>query len=250
MLSKYYFMLIFFVNIGLGLAQETINQFDSNGKRDGFWKGTYEKSNRPRYQGVFKNGKELGIFKYYDDTKAGSLIAIRDFSKGDGSCYSIFYDQKNFVVSEGTLVNKLPEKLWKYYHLESTDIMSLENYKNGKLIGVKKVFYRNNVLAELSNYKDGVLDGEYVKYAENGKLIEKSSYKDGDLHGSALFYDGDGNMILKGQYKKGLRTGIWETYENGKVISTENASKPNSKTFKYIKNEKGEIVPSKLKEKK
>lgn len=250
MLSKFYFILIFLVNISIGFSQEKINQFDTNGNRDGLWKGTYEKSKRIRYQGVFKNGKELGIFKYFDDTKAGTMIAIRDFSKGDGSCYSIFYDQKNFIVSEGTLVNKLPEKLWKYYHRESSDIMSLENYKKGKLEGLKKVFYKNNVLAEESNYKDGVLDGDYVKYAENGKLIEKSSYKDGDLHGNAIFYDGQGNLILKGQYKKGLRSGIWETYENGKVVSKENASKPNSKTFKYIKNEKGQMVPSKLKEKK
>lgn len=230
-------------------AQEKTNQFDSNGKREGLWKGTYEESKRPRYQGIFKSGKELGIFKYFDDTKAGTLIAIRDFSKGDGSCYTIFYDQKNNIVSEGTLVNKLPERLWKYYHFESSDIMSLEYYRNGKLDGLKKVFYRNNVLAEQSNYKAGVLDGEYVKNAENGKLIEKSNYKDGDLHGNALFYDGEGNLILKGQYKKGIRTGIWETYENGKVIDKENASKPNSKTFKYIKNEKGEMVPSEMKKK-
>ena len=57
-------------------------------------------------------------------------------------------------------------------------------------------------------------------------------------------------MILKGQYKKGKRKGIWETYENGKVVSTENASKPNNKTFKYIKNDKGENIPTDLKEKK
>ncbi len=250
MLNKYFFSLIFLFNLSIFFAQEKINQFDSNGNRDGLWKGTYEKSKRLRYQGVFKNGKELGVFKYFDDTKAGSLIAIRDFSKGDGSCYTIFYDQKNNVVSEGTLVNKLPEKIWKYYHFESSDIMSLENYKDGKLNGIKKVFYKNNVLAEQSNYKDGVLDGKYVKYAENGKLIEESNYDNGDLHGKAIFYDGEGNLILKGQYKKGKRTGIWETYENGKLISTENASKPNSKTFKYIKNKKGQIVPSELKEKK
>ena len=48
----------------------------------------------------------------------------------------------------------------------------------------------------------------------------------------------------------GLRNGIWETYENGKIVSTEDASKPNSKSFKYIKNEKGELVPSELKVKK
>jgi antitoxin component YwqK of YwqJK toxin-antitoxin module len=242
-------ILIFLISFAT-LAQEKINQFDAKGERIGLWKGTYEKSKRPRYEGVFKNGKETGVFKYFDDTKAGTVIGTRDFSKGDGSCYTIFYDQKSNKVSEGRLVNKLADGEWKYYHFESKEIMTIENYKNGQLNGPKKVFYKNNTLAEVSNYQEGVLDGNYKKFAENGKIIEESNYKMGDMHGDALFYDGNGNMILKGQYKKGKRKGIWETYENGKVVSTENASKPNNKTFKYIKNDKGESIPTDLKEKK
>lgn len=241
---------VFFLISFITFAQEKVNQFDSNGKREGLWKGIYEESKRPRYQGVFKSGKELGIFKYFDDTKAGSLIAIRDFSKGDGSCYTIFYDQKNFIVSEGNLKNKLPEGTWVYYHYQSTEIMTKENYKAGKLNGLKEVFYKDNTLAETSNYIEGLIEGVYKKFGENSKLLEESNYKKGEMHGPAIFYDGTGNLILKGQYKKGKRIGIWETYENGKLIATENASKPNSKTFKYIKNDKGENVPTELKEKK
>uniref|UniRef100_UPI00404A60EE toxin-antitoxin system YwqK family antitoxin n=1 Tax=Flavobacterium sp. TaxID=239 RepID=UPI00404A60EE len=231
-------------------SQEKINQLNTNGEREGLWKGNYEVSKRPRYEGVFNKGKEVGIFKYFDDTKAGSLIAIRDFSKGDGSCYTIFYDQKNFIVSEGTLKNKIPEGIWKYYHYQSPEIMTIEKYKAGKLNGIKEVFYKNNALAETSTYINGHIEGVYKKFGENAKLIEETNYKDGEMHGAATFYDGNGNLILKGQYKKGLRVGIWETYKDGKIISTENASKPNSKTFKYIKNEKGENIPTELKEKK
>jgi len=244
-------LIFFFLFFAMVLsAQEKTNQFDSNGKREGLWKGTYEQSKRIRYQGVFNSGKELGIFKYFDDTKAGSLIAIRDFSKGDGSCYTIFYDQKNFIVSEGTLKNKMPEGSWKYYHYQSTEIMTKENYKVGKLNGLKEVFYKNNTLAETAIYVDGAIEGIYKKFAENSKLLEETNYKKGVMQGAATFYDGNGNLILKGQYKKGFRVGIWQTYKNGKIVSTENASKPNSKTFKYIKNDKGENIPTELKEKK
>jgi len=242
-------ILIFLISFAT-LAQEKTNQKNAKGERIGLWKGTHETSKRPRYEGVFSNGKEMGIFKFFDDTKAGSLIAIRDFSKGDGSCYTIFYDQKNFIVSEGTLKNKIPEGNWKYYHYQSPELMTKENYKAGKLNGLKEVFYKNNTLAETSVYVDGVIEGIYKKFAENAKLMEETNYKKGEMHGAATFYDGNGNLILKGQYKKGLRAGIWETYEKGKVVSTENASKPNSKTFKYIKNEKDENIPTELKEKK
>ena len=242
-------ILIFLISFAT-FAQEKINQVNAKGERIGLWKGTHEISKRPRYEGVFSNGKEIGIFKYFDDTKAGSLIAIRDFSKGDGSCYTIFYDQKSNIVSEGTLKNKLPEGKWKYYHYQSPEIMTIENYKAGKLNGLKEVFYKNNTLAETSTYVNGVLDGVYKKFGENAKLMEESNYKNGEMHGYATFYDGNGNLILKGQYKKGKRKGIWETYENGKLVSAENASKPNSKTFKYIKNDKGENIPTDLKVKK
>ena len=133
------------------VAQEKINQLDEQGNRHGLWKGTHKGTNRPRYEGVFSHGKETGVFNYFDDTKAGTIIATRDFSKGDGSCYAIFYDQKGNKVSEGILLNKLPEGEWKYYHFESKQLMSQEFYKNGKLEGVKKVFYKDGTEAEETN---------------------------------------------------------------------------------------------------
>lgn len=240
------FILAFLITFST-FAQEKINQLDVKGNRIGLWKGIYEESKRPRYEGVFKDGKETGIFKYFDDTKAVKVIATRDFSKGDGSCYTIFFDQKGNKVSEGVLVNKKPQGEWKYYHFESKEIMTLEFYNKGLLNGTKKVFYKNNTLAETSIYKEGVLEGAYIKYAENSTILEESFYKKGEMNGVAKFYDGKGSLILKGQYKNGKRSGVWETYENGKLISSEDASKPNSKSFKYIKNEKGESVPSELK---
>lgn len=230
-------------------SQNDVNKFDSGGKRDGLWKGTYEKSKRPRYEGVFSHGNEIGIFKYFDDTKASSLIAIRDFSKGNGSCYAIFYDQKSNKVSEGKLVTKLPEGEWKYYHFQSDQLMNVENYKAGKLSGPKKVFYKDGSLAEVSNYLNGKLDGNYKKYAENETILEDSNYKNGQLNGAALYYDGQGKLSLKGQYKNDRKWGYWETYENGKLVKKEKISKETRKTFKVDKNEKGELMPSELKPK-
>ena len=232
------FSIVFIVN-----AQE-INQLNSKGNREGLWKGIYEHSKRPRYEGFFKDGKETGIFKYFDDTKAGTVIATRDFSKGDGSCYTIFFDQKGNKVSEGVLLNKLPDGEWKYYHFQSLDTMSIENYKKGKLNGTKKVFYKNGTLAEVSNYSNGKLNDSYSKFAENGNLLEESSYKDGDLHGSVIYYDGDKNIVFKGEYKNGKKVGYWETYANGKLVSKDKVSRFTRKTFTIEKSEDGKLIPS------
>jgi antitoxin component YwqK of YwqJK toxin-antitoxin module len=171
-------------------AQDKINQLDDKGNRHGLWRGTHKESNRVRYEGTFDHGKETGIFKYFDDTKAGPVIATRDFSKGDGSCYAVFYDQKGNKVSEGKLVNKLPEGEWKYYHFESKQLMSQEFYKVGKLNGVRKVFYKDGTLAEETNYILGIKEGTSKTFSEKGQLIDAHIYKNGQYDGVASYYDG------------------------------------------------------------
>ena len=231
-----------------GFSQDKINQFDAKGERHGLWKGVYEESKRPRYEGVFEHGKETGIFKYFDDTREGKVIATRDFSRGNNSCYVIIYDRKKNIVSEGLLINKEYEGEWKYYHKESKNIMTLENYKKGKLNGVKKIFYNDGAIAEILNYSDGKRNGNYKRYGVNEKILEDLNYKNDELHGEATFYDGLGNVIIKGQYKEGLKSGVWKTYEKGKVVKEEKAKKYSSKNYKLITNEKGEKIPGKLKD--
>ena len=232
----------------LNYSQEKINQFDSKGERHGLWKGIYEESKRPRYEGVFEHGKETGIFKYFDDTQKGLVIATRDFSKGNNSCYVTIYDRKNNKVSEGLLVNKEYEGEWKYYHKESKIVMTSENYKKGKLNGIKKIFYDDGSLAEVLNYVNGKREGNYKRYGVNEKILEDLNYKNDELHGEAIFYDGLGNIVSKGQYKNGLKSGIWKTYEKGKIVKEETAKKYSSKNYKFTKNEKGEKIPGKLKD--
>ena len=210
-----YLVIILFYSVSF-FAQE-INQLDSDGKKQGIWKGTYEESNRPRYEGTFEHGKEIGTFKFFDDTKEGNLIATRDFKLKDNSCYTIFYDQKGNKVSEGKLVNKLYEGEWKYYHENSSVVMTSEKYLNGKLNGLRKVYYLSGKIAEEANYKNGVKEGQYKKYLENGIVLEESNYKNGHFNGLAIFKSPDNVIIAKGIYVNGNKSGIWEFNNNGKI---------------------------------
>lgn len=229
-------------------SQDKINQLDDKGERHGLWKGIYEETKRPRYEGVFEHGKETGVFKYFDDTKAGKVIATRDFSRGNGYCYVTMFDRKDNIVSEGLLINKEYEGEWKIYHKESKVVMTSENYKKGKLNGVKKIFYDDGSVAEILNYVDGKREGNYKRYGVNEKILEDLNYKGNELHGLATFYDGLGKIILQGQYTNGVKSGIWKTYENGKVVKEETARKFSSKNFEYTINAKGEKVPGEMKD--
>ena len=209
-------------------AQNPINQVDANGKKHGIWKGTYAESKRPRYEGTFDHGKETGTFKFFDDTKAGTVFATREFNPKDNSAYTIFFKDGKFKVSEGREVNRLYEGTWKYYHENLPDLMTIENYKAGKLHGKRLVFYRGSGVAgeenvaEESNYVNGVKDGKYKKYTMKGIVLEDSNYKNGVLDGSAVYNDPLGKLVSKGVFKNGKKVGNWEFYENGKSVKKEN----------------------------
>jgi antitoxin component YwqK of YwqJK toxin-antitoxin module len=218
---KFLYLILFFTT---SIYSQEINQLDSEGKKDGNWKGTYSDSKRPRYEGIFNHGKEVGLFKFFDDTKAGTLIATREFNTKDNSCYTVFYNQRKNKVSEGKQIGKDYDGEWKYYHENSTTIMTLENYKNGKLNSVRKVFYPNDVLAEEANYTNGAKDGNYKSYAENSVLLENTNYKNGQYDGQAVFKNASNIVVGKGKFKNGKKVGIW-TYNNGGTITTENMDK-------------------------
>lgn len=210
-------------------AQNAFNNVDANGKKDGVWKGIYPESKRLRYEGTFSHGKEIGEFKFFDDTKAGSVIATRTFNPNDNVAYTIFYDQNKNKVSEGKVVNKKFEGEWKYYHLGATTIMTTENYKNGKLEGLRSVFFSSGKIAEETNYKLGLKNGSSKKYSEKGIVLEEATFKNNQYDGEAVFRDVDGKIVSQGKFTNGKKTGSWQFFENGKLTEETNMSSPKTK---------------------
>ncbi|MEY2629979.1 MAG: hypothetical protein RLZZ469_876 [Bacteroidota bacterium] len=228
---KYIFL--FLLSGVVALAQD-YNKLDENGRKHGLWKGFYEESKRLRYEGTFEHGKEVGLFKFFDDTKAATVIATREFNANDNSCYTIFFNQKNNKVSEGKVVNKQFEGEWKYYHENSPQVMTLEYYTNGKLNGVRKVFYKSGVIAEETTYKDGVKEGLYKSYAENGIVLEESNFKNGLNDGMATYRTATNELSSQGVYKNGKKVGIWKILEKGKLKDV-NMDKQRRKFQKRVK---------------
>ncbi|HEY6142282.1 MAG TPA: hypothetical protein VIV55_02485 [Flavobacterium sp.] len=207
------------------LSQNDFNKLDDKGKKHGVWKGVYQDTKNPKYEGTFEHGKEVGTFTFFDNTKTKVVIATREFNPKDNSAYTIMYDIKKNKVSEGKVVNKLSEGKWIYYHKASTVIMSTENYSKGKLEGLRSVFYANGKIAEESMYKNDLKDGSYKKYAETGIIIEESNYKKGQFDGMAIFRDPvDGTTISTGKFVNGKKMGIWQFFDKGKLVKEENMS--------------------------
>jgi antitoxin component YwqK of YwqJK toxin-antitoxin module len=223
---------IFLFLTTMAFAQD-FNKLDEKGLKQGTWKGIFEESKRPRYQGTFEHGKEIGLFKFFDDTKAGTIIATREFNAKDNSCYTTFFNQKSNKVSEGKVVNKKFDGEWKYYHENLPLIMTTEFYANGKLNGVRKVFYRNGNIAEETTYVNDVKEGNYKKYTENGVILEETIYKKGEYDGQAIFRGADNQISGQGLFKNGKKVGMWKILEEDKLKNV-NMNKQGKKFQKKV----------------
>ena len=207
---------------------QNINLFDSNNKRTGTWK-KYHSNKKIRYTGQFKDGKELGVFKFYDITTSRKPVIIKTFYENSDSLFVQFYDLNGNLKTEGVLNERKRVGLWKYFNKNGT-IMSQENYKNGLRHGEQFVFYLNGKITERSLFKKGLLDGTSSKYSSKGILIEEVVYKKGKENGLAKYFELSGAIKETGIYVEGKRAGKWEYYIEGEIV-TDDEKKKNKATF-------------------
>ncbi|HKJ06677.1 MAG TPA: hypothetical protein VJ970_04340 [Flavobacteriaceae bacterium] len=201
-------LVLFILSATFVFSQQTINQLNAKGEKTGIWKKYYPNKNI-RYQGQFVNGKEVGVFKFYSKNTSKHPIAIKTYAEKTDSVAVQFFTEKGVLQSEGKMIDKRRVGLWKYYHKKSKELLSVENYNNGKLDGEVKTFYKNGTVTEHLHYKKGIKHGVAKRFSSEGILLEKLTYKEGVLHGDAVFYNTNGDLIMSGKYKNGEKVGDW-----------------------------------------
>ena len=95
-----------------------------------------------------------------------------------------------------------------------TGFGKIENYSNGKLNGLRKVWssrIKKTLIIE-SNYKNGLLNGSYKEWSNDGQLLKEVNYINDTLNGSFREFGLDGEIIAKGIYYNGLKEGEWIDY--------------------------------------
>ena len=128
---------------------------------------------------------------------------------------------------EGQIINGLIEgivKSWTYED-ESTVWLTEDIYDNGQYVE-ENCFYKNNVkftgkrkvyideiLISDKNYKNGKLDGPYkLFYRESGNIEYDQNYKNGKKDGPSKSYYENGNIEYDWNYKNGKEDGEWRSY--------------------------------------
>jgi antitoxin component YwqK of YwqJK toxin-antitoxin module len=101
--------------------------------------------------------------------------------------------------------------------------MTTENYKNGKLNGLRTVYFPNGKLAEQTTFVNNLKQGTYKKFTETGIVLEESFFKNNEYDGLAIFRNDSGIVVSQGLFSKGLKIGVWEVFENGKLVKKSSA---------------------------
>ncbi|MBS9774396.1 MAG: toxin-antitoxin system YwqK family antitoxin [Tenacibaculum sp.] len=202
--------------LSVSAVAQKINHLDVNGKKTGIWKKFY-KNGKLRYKGQFKDGREVGTFKFYENTASTQPVIVKEF-KGNKALVK-FYDFDGKLKSKGEMIGKKREGKWEYY-FSNGKLFSEEFYVNGKLNGILKNYYSNGKITEETEYKEGKKNGVSKIYANDGVLIEETNYLNGVLNGFAKYFDLKGNLIEEGTYNNGRRSNDWMFYDNGNAVKS------------------------------
>jgi antitoxin component YwqK of YwqJK toxin-antitoxin module len=198
---------------------QKINQFNENNKRTGTWIKYYD-NDKIRYTGQFENGKEIGVFKFYDISNSDFPAIVKTYAQNQDIVLVEFFSTKGKLQSKGYFKGKNRVGKWIYY-FKDEKIMSEEEYTEGKLEGKLVNYYPNGKETEITFYKNGRKDGLSQKYSSDGILIEEITFKNGKQNGPAKYFELNGNLKESGSYLDGKRVGEWEYYLDGEVTSDE-----------------------------
>ena len=227
------FIFLFYLGSPEIYAQK-INQLTKDKKRTGVWKKYYS-NNRIRYVGSFINGKEVGVFKYYDITTSKHPTIIKEFFSISGSAKVRYYNLDGKLRTIGTMLKKSRIGKWVYFFPNGA-IFSEEFYTNGKLEGILKNYYKNGNILEITQYSSGMKNGVSKKFSDQEVLIEKVNYKNDVLNGKGMYFELNGDLKEEGVYKDGKRIGKWEFYIGGKKVSKKEKKEGNKFNKNTINN--------------
>lgn len=158
----------------------------------------------------FVNGKEDGIDTTY--YMSGCKQVVRNHLKGvEHGQWLYYYDSTEQLAWEMNYY--LGEKHGKqFFFRKNGDTIKWENYKNGRLDGVKRTYYPDSKIKREVTYKEGVYHGPFKIYNLKGRLLEEINYVDGKKDGEAKYYYEDGKPLRIEHWKEGIKNGEFKTF--------------------------------------
>ena len=201
--------LILSLSFFISLSVFALNITDAQGLRQGQWRKLYP-NGQPMYEGTFKDDKPVGEMKrYYED---GKIRSIQQFIEGTDNFIIRNFDQNSGkLVSKGAFRGQLRDGEWQCF---SGDVMIMsEQWQDGKLSGVTRIFNLNGTLIEEVNWLNDMMVGVRKRFFDDGKLFIAQEYNSvAALTGEVRMYFDNGVLAAKGTYREGKKDGNFEFF--------------------------------------
>lgn len=159
---------------------------------------------------TFVNGKENGIDTTYYES--GCPQVIRSHMQGsENGQWLYMYDSTQYLAWEMNYY--LGEKHGKHIFMKKNgDTTKWENYKNGKLDGIKRSYYPNSKIKREVSYKEGIMDGAFKVYNLEGVVIEEINYKEGKRDQECKYFYDDGKPLKIEKWDMGVKNGDFKIF--------------------------------------
>ncbi len=234
---------------------DTINQVDENGLKQGYWEKFYP-GGKPMYKGYFRDGKPVGtMYRFYE---SGAVKAILNFEEVNPLTSIIFYYEDGTKAAEGFYLGNEKDSVWNYYSYYDKVLKLRENYKKGKLEGKKYVYYTTGEIFDETTWGQGKKQGPWKKYFKDGTIQLDTQYENDVLQGSFKVYNENGKPELIGNHVKNNRHGKWLffndkgekllelNYNMGQLLNKEELSRKEKQYFDNLEENIGKIKEPEL----
>ena len=153
-----------------------------------------------------------GLKKAIKNSEQGELIEEGDMLNGKKTGSWLTYHK-------GTNIKHIPETIVNYHDGvlhgvalkfdKTSNLTEKAFYVNGVLEG-KMINYKRSKIVGETDYKNGKIDGVRKLYYDSGtaygKIKEEGTFKNGKRDGYAKWYDQEGKVMFEYQYKDGKKT--------------------------------------------
>jgi len=165
-------------------SQDTLNQVDAMGRKQGFWKVLAPKVEKPGYQdgqlieeGRYATGKRIGTWRrYWPNGKVMSEVSYRmGVPRGE---YKTFYPNGK-VEEEGTWDLDRNTGGFRRWHPNGKPAQDFVFNTNGVREGEQKYYHENGQLAVQVTLDEGREDGTLKRYTSTGELQQVAQFNDG-----------------------------------------------------------------------
>lgn len=202
-------LFLFLLIAGNVMAQGTVNQTDSQGRKQGFWTKK-DVEGKIIYQATFKDDKPVGEMKRFHPN--GKLKAILNFTEGNDISDAQLFDETGKLIAQGKYEGQKKTGEWTY--LFNSKVVLTETYQNGQKNGMSKRYYKTGELLEESNWIQDKLNGIYRSYFQDGKPFLECRYMEGKRNGIFKSWFPNGILEVDAWYTNDLRDKDWRYFDD------------------------------------